>query len=101
MADLHKRFAGPAPPFIVAALGVPLGIQKVRSSRLSGFSAALAVVLAYYVLSMVLEALAEHGTIDPVLAVWSTDMILLAAGSYVFYKARKESPVTPAGSLRA
>jgi len=100
MADLHKRFAVPAAIFVFALLGVPLGIQKVRSSRLSGFSAALAVVLAYYVLSMVLEALAEHGTIDPVLAVWSTDMILLTAGSYVFYKATKDSPVSPAGWFR-
>ena len=100
MADLHKRFALPAAIFVFALLGVPLGIQKVRSSRLSGFSAALAVVLAYYVLSMVLEALAENGTIDPVLAVWGTDLILFAAGAYVFYKAAKDSPISPAGWFR-
>lgn len=94
LADFHKRFALPAAIFVFALLGVPFGIQKVRSSRLTGFSVALTVVLAYYVLSMVLGALAENGTIDPVLSVWGTDFILFAVGAYVLYKAAKDSPVS-------
>jgi len=100
MADFHKRFALPAAIFVFALLGVPLGIQKVRSGRLGGFSAALAVILAYYVISMVTEALAENGSINPVAAVWSTDIILFTVGAYMFYKAAKDSPINIIGALR-
>ncbi|MBI5493238.1 MAG: LptF/LptG family permease [Deltaproteobacteria bacterium] len=93
MIDLHKRFALPASVFVFALLGVPLGIQKIRAARFTGFSVALAVVLCYYVVSTALEALGENGRLNPVLAVWGSDIIFLAAGFYIFHAAAKDRPI--------
>ncbi len=98
--DLHKRFALPASVFVFALLGIPLGIQKIRAARFTGFSVAMAVVLVYYVLSTAFEAIGENGLLNPVLAVWGSDIVFGAAGLYVFYKAAKDSPVEVASWFR-
>lgn len=91
--DLYKRFALPASVFVFALLGVPLGIQKVRAARFTGFSVSLSVVLAYYVVSTAMEAMGENGMINPVLSVLGSDIIFGAAGLYFFYMAAKDRPV--------
>lgn len=93
MIDLHKRFALPVSVFVFAVVGIPLGIQRVRSARFTGFSVALGVVLVYYVLSTAFEALGENSVINPVFAVWGSDVIFLVAGIYIFYRAAKDKPV--------
>lgn len=93
--DLHKRFALPASVFVFALLGVPLGIQRIRAARFAGFSIALAVVLAYYVASTALEALGENGGLNPIVAVWGSNIIFTIAGVYFFrLAARDASPST-------
>ncbi len=88
--DLHKRFTLPASVFIFGLIGATLGIQGVRTSRLTGFSIALGVVLAYYVLSTALEGLGENGVINPVLAVWGSDIITGVLAMYAFYMKSKD-----------
>jgi lipopolysaccharide export system permease protein len=79
--DLHKRFALPASVFVFSLLGVPLGIQKVRSARLTGFSVAVGVFLVYYSMTKAFEALGDNGFINPVIAAWGTDIILASLES--------------------
>lgn len=93
--DLHKRFALPFSIFVFAIVGVPLGIQKVRSARFTGFSIALGVVLSYYVTSTAFEAFGNKGGINPVFAVWASDMIFAVFGLYVLYRAGKDKPPAP------
>lgn len=92
IVDLHKRFALPVSVFVFAFLGVPLGVQKVRSARFTGFSIALGVVLAYYAASTALEGLGNNGALNPVLSVWGSDMIFGLAGLYMFRMAAKDDP---------
>lgn len=91
--DLYKRFALPASVFVFALLGVPLGIQKVRAARFTGFSVSLSVVLAYYAASTALEAMGENGMLNPVLSVFGSDILFSAAGMYFFYMAARDRPV--------
>ncbi|MEK7689220.1 MAG: LPS export ABC transporter permease LptF [Deltaproteobacteria bacterium] len=91
--DLHKRFALPASVFVFGLLGIPLGIQRVRTIRFTSFTIGLGVMLFYYVLSKALESLGEKGLLNPVLAVWGTDILMAALGVTMFYKAAKDSPV--------
>ncbi|MFQ5736101.1 MAG: LPS export ABC transporter permease LptF [Thermodesulfobacteriota bacterium] len=100
LIDLHKRFALPASIFVFALLGVPLGIQKIRAARFTGFSVAMAVVLIYYALSTAMEALGETGALNPIVAVWGSDIVFCAAGVYVFYRAAKDAPVDVAAWFR-
>lgn len=93
LIDLHKRYALPASVFVFALIGVPLGVQKVRTAKYTGFSTALGVVLVYYLVSTALEALGEGGLVNPYLAVWGSDIIFGAAGMVVLYLAARDMPV--------
>lgn len=93
--DLHKRFVLPASVLVFALIGVPLGIQKVRSTRFTGFTVALGVVLFYYIVSTAFEALGERSVINPILAVWGSTIVFLAGGFYILYRAAKDAPVLP------
>lgn len=88
--DLHKRFALPASIFIFGLIGATLGIQGVRSTRLTGFSIALGVVLVYYVLSTALEGLGENGLIGPLAAVWGSNIITGLFAFYALYMKSKD-----------
>lgn len=95
--DLHKRFALPASVFVFALLGVPLGIQKVRVARFTGFSISLGVVLCYYVVSTALEALGENSSVPPVAAVWGSDVLFGLIGYYILRMAAMDKPATVRG----
>ncbi len=90
--DFHKRFALPFSVFIFALLGIPLGMQKIRSARFTGFSTALGVILVYYVLSTALEALGENGNIPALFSVWGSDVVLGALGLWVFHRSATDRP---------
>ncbi len=93
--DLHKRFALPASVFVFALIGVPLAIQKIRTAKFTSFSMALGVVLTYYLLSTAMESLGEGGSINPILAVWGSDIIMGIAGCYIFLMTSKDLPIIP------
>ncbi|WKZ32404.1 MAG: LPS export ABC transporter permease LptF [Thermodesulfobacteriota bacterium] len=99
--DLHKRFAIPSSVFVFALLGVPLGLQKIRVARFTGFSIAIGVVLVYYLLSTGFEALGESGSLNPFVAVWATDFVFLVAGLFVFSRTSADRPANPLMMFRA
>jgi len=98
--DLHKRFTLPASVFIFGLIGATLGIQGIRTSRLTGFSLALGVILLYYVLSTALEGLGETGVINPVAAVWGSNIITGVIAFYIFYMKSKDRELIPMRLLR-
>lgn len=98
--DLHKRFALPASVFVFGLMGVPLGLQRIRAARFTGFSVAIGVVLVYYVLSTAFEALGENGPLHPVFAVWASDIVFMAAGILIFARTAADRPVNPFSGMR-
>jgi len=87
--DLHERFALPASVFVFTLIGVPLGIHRVRTARYTSFIIALAVAITYYFFYSFLEPLGQGGKINPVLAVWGSDILFGVFGSYIFLKKLK------------
>ena len=98
--DLHKRFALPASVFVFGLIGVPLGLQRIRAARFTGFSVAIGVVLIYYVLSPAFEAIGENGPLHPILAVWASDIVFMAAGLFIFARTAADKPVIPFSGIR-
>lgn len=98
--DLHKRFALPASVFVFGLLGIPLGIQRVRTTRFTGFGIGLGIVLVYYLLATALESLGEKGLLNPILAVWGTDVVMGISAIYLFYRETKDKPPRPIIWLR-
>jgi lipopolysaccharide export system permease protein len=91
--DWQKKFAQPFSVFVFALLALPLGMQRVRSARLTGFGLAIGVMLAYHLIDNALEALGDNGYIHHITAAWGANVVLGAIGVYIFYMAAKERPV--------
>jgi lipopolysaccharide export system permease protein len=93
IVDLHTRFALPASIFVFGLFGIPLGIQRVRTTRFTSFTVGMVIALFYYMLSTVMESLGKKGVINPLLAVWGADILFGTVGAIIFYKANKDSPI--------
>ena len=91
--DWQKKFSQPFSIFVFALLALPLGMQRVRSARLTGFGLAIGVMLAYHLMDNALEALGDNGYIHHITAAWGANVVLGAVGIYIFYMAAKERPV--------
>lgn len=91
--DMHQRLTIPVSIFVFALFAVPLGIQRVRTTRFASFSTGLAVAVSYYLLSTVMESLGKRGVLGPVLAVWGSNILMGAFGVFIFYKAVNDSQV--------
>ncbi len=99
--ELHRRFALPASVFVFALLGIPLGIQKVRVQRFTGFNIAIVIVLIYYILTTALETLGKNRMLPLWLSVWGANFIMLAVALYFFYRRAVDAPLNPVPGLRA
>ncbi len=93
--EIHKKFSIPVSTLVFGILGVPLGIRKHRTAKYWGFSIGLAVVIAYYLLRLGGEALAETGRLTPFIGAWTPNIILGVAGIWLFLRAAAEKPLWP------
>lgn len=100
--EIHKRFALPFVCFIFVLLGIPLGMTTKKGGRSSGFTISIAVILLYYILITAGEKLAMDGRVPPFLGMWGPNIILFAAGVYLFVKSLRETALFSglAGFLR-
>lgn len=92
IASFHWRLALPFAPLLFVLLGVPLGIQPVRSGRGSGFAIGLLIFLAYYMLLSVTSTLVVEGNM-PGLVMWVPNLIFLMAGVLILKAAAMEKPL--------
>ena len=90
--ELYKKLSIPASCLVFAVLAIPLGIRKHRSAKSMGFTLGLITVLAYYLLRLSGEALAETGRISVAIGTWAPVVIFGIAGIYLFTMAVKEKP---------
>ncbi|MBI5344679.1 MAG: LPS export ABC transporter permease LptF [Deltaproteobacteria bacterium] len=95
MMEAQKRLALPASVLVFCLIGIPLGIQKVRNPRLTGFSGAIAVVAFYFILTLAMDALGGRRVLSPITAAWAPFAITGAFGVYAFLKESKDRPFKP------
>lgn len=88
--EFHRRFSLPFACFVFAVIGVPIGIQNVRSGRGSGFSLGIFIILLYYIVLSAGRILGERGLLHPAAAVWLPNLMFFIAGVYLFRKSARE-----------
>ena len=93
--EINKKFSIPVSTLVFGILGVPLGIRKHRTAKYWGFSIGLAVVIAYYLLRLGGEALAETGQLTPFIGAWTPNIVLGIAGGWLFMRAAAEKSLWP------
>ena len=88
--EIHKKFALPFVCFIFVLLGLPLGMTTRKGGRTSGFTLSIAVILFYYILITAGEKMAMDGKVSPFVGMWGPNLILLAAGFFLFANSLRE-----------
>jgi len=91
MVEFHKKFAIPFACVVFALLGVPMAVTASRSGKGVSVSLAIFVYLIYYLFLVGGEKFADRGLVDPFLAMWSANIVLLILGIPMFLKAARES----------
>jgi len=91
--ELNKKMTIPFSCIFFGILSIPLGITAQRSVKSRGFTIGFAVVLAYYLLQIGGEALAEMGRISPAVGAWTPNVIFGTLGLYLFVMAARERPL--------
>jgi LPS export ABC transporter permease LptF len=91
--EIHKKFSLPFACLVFAFLGLPLGVMTGRTGRTGGFSLGLVIILLYYVLLTAGEKMAMDGRFSAFLGMWAPDILLAAAGVFLFLRAGRGSSV--------
>jgi LPS export ABC transporter permease LptF/LPS export ABC transporter permease LptG len=89
--EIHKKFSLPIACLVFAFLGLPLGVMTGRAGRTGGFSLGLIIILFYYVLLTAGEKMAMDGRVSAFLGMWAPDIVLAAAGVFLFRRAERGS----------
>lgn len=89
----HQKFALPFACIVFGFLAVPLGIQPSKTSRFRGFVLSLLVFLSYFALMTAAEVVGKKGTLPPVLAVWSPNIIMGGLSILLLVRGAQERPI--------
>lgn len=84
--DFHTKIAFPFVSFVVVLIGAPLAMRVSRGGAMAGIGTSLAVVVLYYGLDSVCLALGKNGTLPPLAAAWSSNLIFSVVGIYLIKK---------------
>lgn len=91
--ELNRRFAVSIAALFFVLIGVPLGLVNVRGGKGAGFSLSLIVLLGYWILGSALGDLAIAGRMNPELAAWLPDVVLLGVGLWLLGFHRKRAAI--------
>lgn len=93
LVEFHRKFSIPFACIVFGLVGVPLGVQPARAVRSRGFAVSLAVIFLYYILLSTGQALAEQGTLPPVVGLWLPNVVLGTMGIVLLRRAGREQPL--------
>ena len=87
--ELYQRVTIPMASLIFTLVAVPLGMQPNRNSSSRGFVISIVIIFIYYSLMTMAGAIAQGGTIPPIIAVWLPNIVGLIAGGWLMRRASK------------
>ena len=73
----HQMLAETMRCLIMVGLAIPFAVTGVRANPAVGVSKSLALFLGYYLLTVLSTTLAERGFVDPLLAAWFPNLIMM------------------------
>ncbi len=88
--ELQSKFVLATAAFLLAFLGVPLGMRRSRAVHAHGFSVTLGVIMVYYLMTSAALTVARKGIGVPELDLWTPNVILALAGLWMMSRAARE-----------
>jgi LPS export ABC transporter permease LptF/LPS export ABC transporter permease LptG len=80
---LQRKYASPFTVLVMALIGMPLAIEFGRKSTVIALCSAVAVSLAFWLISSGFQQLGEHSLLPPPAAAW-TPIVMFACGGLYF-----------------
>lgn len=80
LIELHQRLAMPLACFLLAMVGLPLGISQRKAGKSVSFVLTVLLAFLYYMSFISLVGLARQGTLPVELAVWLPNLLFGFAG---------------------
>lgn len=87
MKTFYKRVAYPFAALIMALIGLALGSRFVRGANAVSVGLSVVIGYMYYIIMVVLEAVAQGGYISPILGAWLPNMLFISVAAISMYKA--------------
>ena len=78
--NIHKKFSIPFSCYVLAVIGISLGISNTRGGKSSGFAISIGVIIIYWILIDTGEAMAIQQKLPPLLGMWLPNLLLGSAG---------------------
>jgi LPS export ABC transporter permease LptG len=82
--ELQRKLAFPFVTLVMTLLAVPFGVSMGRRGTLYGIGIGIVMALSYWILSSVFVAIGKGGLLDPMLAGWAPNIIVLGTACYLF-----------------
>lgn len=82
----HQMLAETMRCLLMVGLAIPFAMTGVRTNPAVGVSKSLGLFLTYYLLTVVSTTLAERGLVDPLLAAWFPNLIMMAVALWLMRK---------------
>ena len=70
LSEFHRRIAMAFACFVLALVGIPLGLSSKKGGKATGFVLTIVLVFAYYFASLAGVTLGRTGRLPPALGVW-------------------------------
>ncbi len=84
--EFHRRLALPTACFVLALVGIPLGLSAKKGGKSSGFVLTILLVFAYYSVSLIGVSFAKQGKMPGGLGVWLADFVFFIAGAVLLWR---------------
>ena len=89
LIEFHRRLALPTACFVLAMVGIPLGLSAKRGGKSTGFVLTVLLVFGYYLVSLTGVSLARQGRVAPWFGGWLADISFFLAGAFLLWRAEK------------
>ena len=85
--QLQLKFAIPFICLTFALVGAPLGLRSQRTNSTLGLGLSILIIFGFYILAFVCQALGQTGTLGPLLAAWTPNVVVGLVGASLIYRA--------------
>lgn len=89
LTEFQKRVAISVACFTFALVGIPLAVYTQRRETSVGFGLSLGVVVVYWLLILVADALKEKAAAYPELIIWMPNLLFQALGFWLLHKVNR------------
>ncbi len=90
LVDLHVKFAFHFAAFVVSIIGIKFAFRSERSvESVKSILVAIAIGMSYWIVMTAMRGLGKQGIINPIVAAWSANIVIILVGFFEVWRVRK------------